>query len=336
MEKDYSELTPIKLIKTLKADGVRPTLESPFRTHVSVQGGGRAGIIGLGALDTYVNEGYLEHTLQIDGISIGSANAAAAISDQIDKAKQAQIETLTDREFIKFSRANKPADFGLLEKVIRSSLDVDAVLNSPVNLGIGLTRKADLSAQSITSTEIAMQDGDLVKWLMRAMHLPIAAGFANSDWIDGGTSWLRTPDISRSHGATHIIDISNAPTKTWKYQKWPTNIVGAWLAIDGLNPANFTAYHKFTRDQADEINKGNAADCETVYPSNGIILPGTFERGKDAKRKLELGFIAGQNAMARKLGVPIAGIEIPYEVKKESIRLFGRIAIPRKYIPLAA
>ncbi|MDQ2973182.1 MAG: hypothetical protein M3Q79_01705 [bacterium] len=336
MEKDYARLTPVGLIKALKADGVRPTSETPFRPHVSVQGGGSAGIIGLGALDTYVNEGYLDHTLQIDGISIGSTDAAAAISGQIERAKIAQIEALTDEEFIKFRRVKKPADFGLLERVIRTSLNVDAVLISPVNLGIGLTKKSDLSPHSITSSEIAEQDGDLVKWLMRAMHLPIAAGLAKSEWIDGGTSWLRTPDISRHYGATHIIDISNAPTKTWKYQKWPTNIVGAWLAFDGLNRANFTAYHKFTLDQADEINKGNPPDCETTFPSDGIVLPGTFERGKDSKRKLELGFIAGQNAMARALGVPIAGIEIPAEAKKESIRLFGRYALPKRIFPLAS
>ncbi|MDQ3094300.1 MAG: hypothetical protein M3Q70_03965 [bacterium] len=336
MEKDYSRLAPINLVKTLKADGVRPNAKTPFRPHVSVQGGGRAGIIGLGALDVFYNEGYLEHTSQIDGISIGTSNAAATISGQIPKAKEAQIHTMTDGEFVNFRRAHKPADFALLENVIRGSLDVEEVLKSPVTLGIGLTRKRDLSPDSITSRDISENDGDLVTWLMRAMHLPIAAGLAKSDWIDGGTSWLRTPDISRHYGATHIIDISNAPTKAWKYQKWPTNLVGGWLVLDGLNPGNFGRFHDFSREQAAEINKGNTSDCETVYPSEGIVLPGTFERGKNAKRKLELGFIAGQNAMARALGVPLAGIELPAEAKSDSIRLFGRIAIPRKYIPLAA
>jgi hypothetical protein len=69
-----------------------------------------------------------------------------------------------------------------------------------------------------------------------------------------------------------------------------------------------------------------------MYPSNGIELPTTFTRDP---RVLKAGFVAGQNVAAEMLDVPISGLEYSNEKQRKAVKLFGKVALPKRIFALS-
>ncbi len=294
---EYSHLSPTELLLAYQADGVTPQDNPEDSPFLSVQGGGMAGITGLGALSFFESEGLLPYFKGIVGISVGAVHAAAAMGGQTDTALEFHLSA-QEIGFINKRRFWRMVDLGILQSYMAKELDINAIMNHPALLGIGLTDRRTQEPVAVNSKNFHPKE--LIGHLRNATELPIAAGWTRSDHTDGGTSWPTTPDLALHLGATHVIDISNHPYKTWKYNKWPSIPVDAWNTLTSGRMSNLGKFCKFALDQTVRITNGLPDNVETIYPKAEGVLPGTFEQRPEI---LMNGYWAGQQAAVAALGI---------------------------------
>lgn len=295
---EYSTLSPSELLLAYRADGVSAHEDPENSLHLSIQGGAMAGIVGLGTLSVLESQGYLEHFKGIDAISAGVVNAASGMAGQIDKAFDFYLHA-GEEHFINPQRFWQIVDLGKVERYMREVLDIEAIKAHPADLGIGLTDRRTQEPVAVCSRDIFEQDLDIVDYLRSATELPIAGGWTTRQYTDGGTSWPTTPDVSLHFGATHVLDISNHPGKTWKYRKWPSIPVDLWNTLSSGRINNLGKFCRFAYRQSGRITDGLPDNVETIYPAAGE-LPGTFDQDPDLLRK---GYEAGQLAAIKVLKI---------------------------------
>ncbi|MDQ3064655.1 MAG: hypothetical protein M3Q36_00065 [bacterium] len=279
---------------------------------IAIDGGGMKSIIAVGALKELHEEGLLQQAPRITAISGGTPAATAAMTGQFCEIQQTFEYDLPESKFIDFSRLfkGKPVvQLPILEQTLRSGLDTKAVIDSSQELVFGVTRLSEgLEPQTVSTRDI--KEDELVSWIMRGMHMPRVAGRPTPDksgdvYVDGGLSWLTTPELAFSLGANSVLNISNVPPKKWQVDKAQTDFVGRWLNKMGA-PNCAEMYRNFAIRQMYIINQGFPSNVQIISPSANSELPGTLET---SPRKIHAGFIAGQNAVRAALQRTL--IEVP-------------------------
>lgn len=228
---------PVELAHQRMRDAYLPgSLTDGRKLGLAIGSGGMAGIVTLGKLQSIRQSGIRAVVDGVYGDSIGGINAAIDAAEQIDEAREAYY-ALAKRRFIDGWRAlrigGRAVDMGILEHEMRYTtiLDTEKVTNSPIPISIGVTRLRNYAAMSVDLTHIEPEE--VIPWLLRGAHLPIAGGAAPRDkfgtpYADAGLSSMSPVHRAVKDGCTDVIFLSNQPYARDEKRNWQVGVVGMW------------------------------------------------------------------------------------------------------------
>ena len=221
---------------------------------IALGSGGMAGITPLGELLSLKEFGTFKVVDCWLGDSIGGINAGICVADQIEDASETFYQMKKQR-FIDPLRAlrigGRAIDMKILQESIEPILNTKKIANSPVPVNIGITKLKPYSRMSVDLS--AVEPEEVIPWMMRGAHLPIAGGAAPRDsagipYADPGLSSLGPIHRAVQDGCTDIIYLSCQPYAADRKQAWQVGLVGAW----GLRH-DIGAVFKYNRVVDDQI-----------------------------------------------------------------------------------
>ncbi len=343
-EKLSSNATSELLIR--RQDNVNPSdLNLSSHVNVAFEGGGTGGVIGLGMADVFEKEGLLSRANSFAGISIGADIANVVMSGQIRVTEKILIEKFSQEDLIKPWRAliREPImDLGVLQQVLdETPLDTDALAADPRDIWFNVTNLQDFGPETISKND---EIGDPRKYkdlLMATVHLPRLAGkppiINGIAYADGGLSTIDTAHIAISRlQATEpgkevkVLNIASKAKTGYNYvDTVVANYFGGWIDKHG-GPDAGKKYLRFGRLQAIILNSPDTQNIERIHPSGDVELPDLLCRDPELLRK---GFVAGQNAAMRALGMTTSDQD-PRPDRKQSLKsIVGQKAL-RTYMSL--
>ncbi len=254
---------------------------------LSLTSGGCAGIHQIAKLAELKRRGLLSVIDGIEGDSFGGIGAAIVAGDHIEEASE-YIFKLGEKWFINPWRAlligKQAVSSDVLRRTLEPVLDTERITTSPIPVNIGVSCLKPLKAMSVDLSKV--EPDQVIPWVMRGAHLPIASGAANRDengipYADPGLTSHGPMRRARLNGATDIIHISCNPLGIEKKKLREVALAGIWaLRHDPRAIAKINA----TMDEQVELRQPHREGHFVCEGANvvGFYLPNP-DKEKDEK-----------------------------------------------------
>jgi len=166
-------------------------LDAPGTIGLVVEGGGMRGITTASMLKALADHGYWKRFEQGTGSSVGAANLAYFMGNQIEDAIMLYSEVMPNNEFVKFTRFNKIMDIRVLENFMRkdleTKLETKEIVKHPMNVIVPLSSIDELKQKPF----VLKDSDDQVNLLCAGMSIPVLDNETRTvegkNYIDGGT-----------------------------------------------------------------------------------------------------------------------------------------------------
>lgn len=202
---------------------------------LSLPSGGCAGINQAAKLSELEKRGFLSVIDGIEGDSYGGIDAAVVAGGHVGKVYENMLK-LGPEWFINPWRilliGKQAVSKEVLRRTLEPVLDTEKITQSTIPVNIGVSRLRPLTAMSVDLSKV--EPDQVIPWVMRGAHLPIACGAADRDeygipYADPGLTSLGPIHRAIQNGATDILHVSCNPLGREKKKLHEVALMGAWV-----------------------------------------------------------------------------------------------------------
>jgi predicted patatin/cPLA2 family phospholipase len=287
----------------MSAAATLPSLASPDRVALVVEGGAMRGIFAAGVLDVFLEHRFSPFDLVI-GVSVGASNALSFLAGQHGRTRRCFFDQMSRPEFLdqwRALRGGSAMDLDWLWDAIEREdpLDRHAAVASGVEYALVAT-----SVRTGNPTYLRPDADGMLEALKASCAFPVlyrkTVCFEGEHYVDGGLSDPIPVREAYRLGARTVIVLRSRPAHYVKTARI-TNRIGAWALRHqpGLAKACRSAASVY-RDAVDFM-VAPPADCQVIQvaPHDSLATGRTSRDRAALHRDYALGRAMGREAIER-------------------------------------